>query len=80
MYGVGVGAKGEEQSKTDEDKGRQDSRVAEALAAEACVCCCTDAVEGYIQEGKALVSAMLDNNALELLVQRLMSLDEKVCG
>lgn len=80
MCGLGVGGKGEELLWTDESKARGRSVLAEALAAKACVCCCTDAVEGYIEEGKALVSAMLENNALELLVQRLMSLDEKVCG
>lgn len=38
----------------------------------------TDAVEDYREEAGALVAALLDANALELLVQRLGSLDEKV--
>ncbi|GAX82009.1 hypothetical protein CEUSTIGMA_g9437.t1 [Chlamydomonas eustigma] len=37
-----------------------------------------DAVEDYHEEARALVEAMLESNALELLVQRLLSLDEKV--
>ncbi|KAG1678261.1 hypothetical protein FOA52_013881 [Chlamydomonas sp. UWO 241] len=36
-----------------------------------------DAVEDYAEEGKSLVDAMLESNALELLVQRMMTLDEK---
>jgi hypothetical protein len=39
-----------------------------------------DAVEDYQEEAKALVEALLEANALELLVQRLGSLDEKVKG
>ncbi len=35
-------------------------------------------MEGYIEEAKSLVAALLEANALELLVQRLSSLDEKV--
>jgi hypothetical protein len=40
----------------------------------------SDAVEDYQEEARALVEALLDANALELLVQRLGSLDEKVCA
>jgi len=37
----------------------------------------SDAVEDFHREAKMLVDAMLEANALELLVQRLLSLDEK---
>ena len=37
-----------------------------------------DAVEEYQEEAKMLVDAMIEGNALELLVQRLLSLNEKV--
>ncbi len=40
----------------------------------------TDSVEEYKEEAKGLVEAMLEANALELLVQRLLSLDEKAGG
>ena len=37
-----------------------------------------DAVEEYQEEAKMLVDSMIEGNALELLVQRLLSLNEKV--
>ena len=40
--------------------------------------CLLDSVEDFHKEAKMLVDAMLEANALELLVQRLLSLDEKV--
>jgi len=39
----------------------------------------TDVLEEHEEEARALVAALMDNNVLELLVQRLTSFNEKVC-
>ncbi len=46
-----------------------------------CVCVCvsfTDVAEGFEDEVRGVVSALLESNALELIVQRLTALNEKV--
>lgn len=40
--------------------------------------CDADVLEEHEEEAKSLVAALLENNVLELLVQRLTSFNEKV--